>query len=80
MEQIVEGLVQGLTEFLPISSSGHVVFLEMSLCTDIVRHQERSVALNRQESSHFFGLFDVQVRGREPYKKDNSHSFCLLNQ
>tara|TARA_Y100000996_G_scaffold362142_1_gene305336 strand:+ start:119 stop:874 length:756 start_codon:yes stop_codon:yes gene_type:complete len=28
MEQVIEGLVQGLTEFLPISSSGHVVFLE----------------------------------------------------
>ncbi len=28
MEQIIEGIVQGVTEFLPISSSGHVVFLE----------------------------------------------------
>ena len=28
MEQIIEGFVQGVTEFLPISSSGHVVFLE----------------------------------------------------
>ena len=28
MDQIIEGFVQGVTEFLPISSSGHVVFLE----------------------------------------------------
>jgi len=28
MEQIIEGIVQGATEFLPISSSAHIVFLE----------------------------------------------------
>ena len=28
MNQIIEGIVQGITEFLPISSSGHIVFLE----------------------------------------------------
>ncbi|MAV64852.1 MAG: hypothetical protein CMG00_06660 [Candidatus Marinimicrobia bacterium] len=28
ISQIIEGVVQGVTEFLPISSSGHIVFLE----------------------------------------------------
>ena len=28
MNEIIQGIVQGLTEFLPISSSGHIVFLE----------------------------------------------------
>ena len=28
MNQIIEGIVQGITEFLPISSSGHIVFLQ----------------------------------------------------
>jgi len=28
MSEIIQGIVQGLTEFLPISSSGHIVFLE----------------------------------------------------
>ena len=26
--QILEGIIQGVTEFLPISSSGHIVFLK----------------------------------------------------
>ena len=28
MDQIIQGMVQGITEFLPISSSGHIVFLD----------------------------------------------------
>ena len=28
MSQVIEGIIQGITEFLPISSSGHIVFLE----------------------------------------------------
>ena len=28
MNEIIQGIVQGVTEFLPISSSGHIVFLE----------------------------------------------------
>ena len=28
MSQIIEGTIQGVTEFLPISSSGHIVLLE----------------------------------------------------
>lgn len=28
MNEIIQGIVQGITEFLPISSSGHIVFLE----------------------------------------------------
>ena len=28
MSEIIQGIVQGVTEFLPISSSGHIVFLE----------------------------------------------------
>ncbi|MCA1843999.1 MAG: hypothetical protein LC792_12615, partial [Actinobacteria bacterium] len=27
MHEIVEGLIQGLTEFLPVSSSGHLVIV-----------------------------------------------------
>ena len=28
VNQIIEGFIQGVTEFLPISSSGHIVFLK----------------------------------------------------
>ena len=28
MENILLGIIQGITEFLPISSSGHIVFLK----------------------------------------------------
>ena len=28
INQIIEGVIQGVTEFLPISSSGHIVFLK----------------------------------------------------
>ena len=28
MNQIIEGIIQGITEFLPVSSSGHIVLLE----------------------------------------------------
>ena len=28
INQIIEGFIQGVTEFLPISSSGHIVFLK----------------------------------------------------
>ena len=28
MNEVIQGIVQGVTEFLPISSSGHIVFLE----------------------------------------------------
>ena len=29
INQIIEGVIQGVTEFLPISSSAHIVFLEI---------------------------------------------------
>ena len=52
MHEIVEGLVQGLTEFLPISSSGHLVIVpamlgweEPSLGLTVMLHMGTLVAL-----------------------------------
>ena len=46
MEQIIEGIVQGLTEFLPISSSGHIVFLEKIRGYSSVNLAQLQVALH----------------------------------
>jgi len=52
MEQIILGLIQGLTEFLPVSSSGHLVILKFLMgvptpgaATEIALHLATAIAV-----------------------------------
>ena len=43
---IILGLVQGIAEFLPISSSGHLALFELILGTDALAVMDDSAAFN----------------------------------
>jgi len=64
LKAVILGAVQGLTEFLPISSSGHLVFFqslfgmkEPMLSFDIALHAGTLVAVLIYFHKEFFGLF-----------------------
>ena len=46
MNEIIEGIVQGITEFLPISSSGHIVFLKKITNFSANNLQQLQIALH----------------------------------
>lgn len=75
IEAIILGLIQGLTEFIPISSSGHLViaheFLGVSdnaLAFDVALHFGTLLALLIYFHRDIIKLFDG-LRGRGPYKR-----------
>lgn len=77
---IVLGLIQGLTEFIPVSSSGHLLFVERllgwdtgKLTFDVALHWGTLVALLvffRRDWVSILRSFAVHVVKRTPYGKD----------
>lgn len=67
MNEILLGLVQGITEFLPISSSGHVVFLEK-----LANFQSSSMS-QLQISLHLGTLLSIFLFFFKDYKKTLSN-------
>jgi undecaprenyl-diphosphatase len=67
MNEILLGLVQGITEFLPISSSGHVVFLEK-----LANFQSSSMS-QLQISLHLGTLLSILLFFFKDYKKTLSN-------
>ncbi len=89
IESIVLGLIQGLTEFLPVSSSGHLVlahdFLgivgEGSLAFDAVLHLATATAVLIYFKKDFWILFQALLRklGRLPvHARDLTLAYALL--
>jgi len=63
INQIIEGIIQGITEFLPISSSGHIVFLKK-----IAGFSSDNLAL-QQIALHLGTLMSVIIYYYEDIKK-----------
>ena len=63
INQIIEGVIQGITEFLPISSSGHIVFLKK-----ITGFSSDNLAL-QQIALHLGTLMSVIIYYYEDIKK-----------
>ena len=70
VSQIVEGFIQGVTEFLPISSSGHIVFLKK-----ITGFSSDNLAL-QQIALHLGTLISILIY----YHQDIKELFLKLNQ
>ena len=59
LQAIILGIVQGLTEFLPISSSGHLVLFQKLLGVDISTPQAQSMIVTFYIALHVGTLFAV---------------------
>ena len=59
LQAIILGIVQGLTEFLPISSSGHLVLFQKILGVDISTPQSQSMIMTFYIALHVGTLFAV---------------------
>lgn len=59
LQAIILGIVQGLTEFLPISSSGHLVLFQKLLGVDISTPQSQSMIVTFYIALHVGTLFAV---------------------
>ncbi|MGI6123613.1 MAG: undecaprenyl-diphosphate phosphatase [Acetivibrionales bacterium] len=59
LQAIILGIVQGLTEFLPISSSGHLVLFQKILGVDISTPQAQSMIMTFYVALHVGTLFAV---------------------
>lgn len=61
IQAIILGIVQGLTEFLPISSSGHLVLFQKLLGVDISASQSQSMIMTFYIALHVGTLFAVII-------------------
>jgi len=59
LQAVILGIVQGLTEFLPISSSGHLVLFQNLLGVDISTPQSQSMIVTFYVALHVGTLFAV---------------------
>jgi undecaprenyl-diphosphatase len=61
LEAIILGMVQGLTEFLPISSSGHLVLVQKLLGIDLSSESSRAMIMTYYVALHLATLFAVII-------------------
>ena len=61
LQAIILGIVQGLTEFLPISSSGHLVLFQKLLGVDISAPQSQAMIVTFYIALHVGTLFAVVI-------------------
>ncbi len=55
IKAIIYGIVEGITEWLPISSTGHLILLESIM-------PFKTAAEGGNVSAEFFGMFDVVIQ------------------
>ena len=79
IEVIIQGVAQGLTEFLPISSSGHIAIIDYMtsqssdiLHTSVVLHAGTLVSL----IIFFWNEIKLKVAGLVSWKRE-SHAFTI---
>ncbi|MGI6084284.1 MAG: undecaprenyl-diphosphate phosphatase [Acetivibrionales bacterium] len=78
IQSIILGIVQGLTEFLPISSSGHLVLFQKLLGVDISSSQAQSLIVTFYIALHVGTLFAVIIFFREKVMEMLRHPFSKL--
>lgn len=59
LQAIILGIIQGLTEFLPVSSSGHLVLFQNILGIDLSTAESQSMIMTYYVALHFATLFAV---------------------
>lgn len=72
------GLVQGLTEFLPVSSSGHLIITSSLLGLDSVRIKTFEIAIQFGSILAVVALYKCRFMALIPYRGGNEHSFSGL--
>ncbi|NLX63251.1 MAG: undecaprenyl-diphosphate phosphatase [Clostridiaceae bacterium] len=78
LQAVILGIVQGLTEFLPISSSGHLVLFQNLLGVDISTPQSQSMIVTFYVALHVGTLFAVIFFFREKIMEIIRHPFSKL--
>jgi len=78
LQAIILGIVQGLTEFLPISSSGHLVLFQNLLGVDISTPQSQSMIVAFYVALHVGTLFAVMFFFRQKIMEIIRHPFSKL--
>jgi len=78
LQAIILGIVQGLTEFLPISSSGHLVLFQNLLGVDISTPQSQSMIVSFYVALHVGTLFAVIFFFRKKIAEIIRHPFSKL--
>ncbi len=78
LEAILLGIVQGLTEFLPVSSSGHLVLVQKLLGIDLSSGPSRAMIMTFYVALHLATLFAVIIHYWKKVREMLLHPFSKL--